>query len=110
VVVGLALMAVLSLCAAASGSEATAARPSLTRVERRLIGEIDAQNAAALALLERVVNINSGTHNLAGVREVGRIFEEELGQLGFRARWVDGSGFERGISSRSIPEPAPASC
>jgi len=95
VVAGLALMAVLSLCAAASGSEATAARPSLTRVERRLIGEIDAQNAAALALLERVVNINSGTHNLAGVREVGRIFEEELGQLGFRARWVDGSGFER---------------
>lgn len=95
-VAALALMLALSLHAVAAGSEAaTASKPSLTRVERRLVNEIDAQNAAALALLEKVVNINSGTHNLAGVREVGGVFEKALGQIGFRTQWVDGSSFER---------------
>src|SRR5439155_11530046 len=43
---------------------------------------IDTHNAQALALLERVVNLNSGTQNLSGVREVGRIFRDELDALG----------------------------
>ena len=41
-----------------------------------------------MALLERVVNINSGTLNLAGVRAVGRVFQQELEKVGFTARWV----------------------
>jgi glutamate carboxypeptidase len=43
----------------------------------------------AIALLERVVNINSGTMNHGGVRQVGRIFRSELDALGFQTRWVD---------------------
>ena len=53
-----------------------------------LVRYVDAHNDEGLALLERVVNINSGTHNLSGVREVGRIFRAELDALGFRTQWV----------------------
>jgi glutamate carboxypeptidase len=42
-----------------------------------------------------VVEINSGTLNFAGVREVGRIFGEQLAELGFATRWIDGAPFER---------------
>ena len=104
----LAGLAALSLVASQFGTGAAAAKAALVPAERRLVRIIDAQNDAALALLERVVNINSGTHNLAGVREVGRIFEEELGQLGFRTRWVDGSGFARaGHLVADHPGPGP---
>jgi glutamate carboxypeptidase len=46
-------------------------------------------------LLERLVNINSGTMNFAGVREVGSILRKELDALGFETRWVDGTPFGR---------------
>jgi glutamate carboxypeptidase len=50
---------------------------------------LDETEEEAIALLERVVNINSGTMNHDGVREVGRIFREELDALGFQTRWVE---------------------
>jgi len=56
---------------------------------------VDQRNAQALALLERVVNINSGTMNFEGVRKVGDAFKTELDALGFRTTWVDGAGFRR---------------
>ena len=40
--------------------------PNLTPAERALAAYIDAHNAESLALLERVVNINSGTQNFDG--------------------------------------------
>jgi glutamate carboxypeptidase len=67
----------------------------LTPDERALVTYIDAHNQDALALLERVVNINSGTQNFEGVREVGRAFRVELDALGFSTRWVDGAAFKR---------------
>jgi glutamate carboxypeptidase len=67
----------------------------LTSDERSLGTYIDAHKHEALALLERVVNINSGTQNFEGVREVGRAFRAELDTLGFSTRWVDGAPFRR---------------
>jgi glutamate carboxypeptidase len=69
-------------------SAATTPPPSLSAAERAIVKHADAHNDEALALLERVVNINSGTQNLAGVREVGRIFRAELDALGFKTQWV----------------------
>ena len=63
--------------------------------ERAIAAYVDAHNAEALALLERVVNINSGTQNFAGVRDVGAIFRASLDRLGFTTRWVDGAPFKR---------------
>lgn len=60
---------------------------TLSSKERAIARRIPAQQAADLALLERVVSINSGTLNVEGVRAVGRIFQLELERLGFTARW-----------------------
>jgi glutamate carboxypeptidase len=68
---------------------------SLTSDERSLASFIDAHNGESLALLERVVNINSGTQNFDGVRDVGRVFSDELAKLGFTTRWIDGAPFKR---------------
>src|SRR5882672_3903300 len=66
-----------------------------TDAERVIAAYIDAHNGEALAMLERVVNINSGTQNFEGVRAVGAIFRGELDRLGFKAVWVDGSAWQR---------------
>jgi len=63
--------------------------------ERSILTAVDAGNPAALALLEKVVNINSGTHNFAGVRAVGDVFRKEFDDLGFKTTWVDGAAFKR---------------
>src|SRR5262245_51012974 len=63
--------------------------------EKSIVSAVDAGNANALALLERVVNINSGTHNFAGVRAVGDVFKKEFDDLGFKTTWVDGAAFKR---------------
>ncbi len=68
---------------------------SLSADERAIVAHVDGHNAEALALLERAVNINSGTQNHAGVREVGKLFAAELAALGFTTRWVDGAPFNR---------------
>ena len=68
---------------------------SLTPRERSIVEHIDKRNSAAIALLERAVNINSGTQNFAGVGDVGKLFAAEFERLGFRTRWVDGAPFKR---------------
>lgn len=50
----------------------------------------------ALALLERTVNINSGTMNTIGVEKVGEVFAQAFEDAGFSTRWVDGKAFGRG--------------
>jgi len=73
---------------------AQAARPPAAD-EKAIAAWIDAHNGEALSLLERAVNINSGTDNLAGVRQVGALFKAEFDALGFKTAWVDGAEFGR---------------
>jgi glutamate carboxypeptidase len=63
--------------------------------ERAIVAAVDAGNGEALALLEKAVNINSGTHNFPGVRAVGALFRREFDALGFKTTWVDGAPFKR---------------
>jgi glutamate carboxypeptidase len=67
----------------------------LTAQEKALVAYIDAHRADAEALLERAVNINSGSMNLEGVREVGRLFRAEFDALGFKTEWIDGAAWGR---------------
>ena len=81
---------------------------AVSAAERALVSYVDAHNGEALALLERVVNINSGTQNFEGVREVGRVFRAELDALGFTTRWIDGAPFKRaGHLVAEHPAPGP---
>lgn len=73
----------------------TVAAAGLTPLERKLAASVDRRLPESLELLERAVNVNSGTMNFAGVREVGALFDRELDRLGFHTRWVDGTAWGR---------------
>ncbi|HEV7473742.1 MAG TPA: M20/M25/M40 family metallo-hydrolase [Pyrinomonadaceae bacterium] len=57
--------------------------------EQKLVDYIDAHKNEATTLLEKVVNIESPTENLAGVKQVGAVFKAEFESLGFTARWIN---------------------
>ena len=84
--------AIVSIAAVLSLAQA---RPAIAPGELSLVRYIDAHNDASVSLLERVVNINSGTENLAGVRSVGAVFRAEFDALGFKTQWIDGAAWQR---------------
>src|SRR6478736_1003761 len=59
-------------CLAMTTTAAVLTQSGDPKLVSTIAAAVDADHDAALALLERVVNINSGTMNLAGVRQVGR--------------------------------------
>lgn len=73
---------------AAGAVPATTAAQDLSPTERQIVNYVDAHAEEAIAFLERVVNINSGTMNFEGVRAVGRAFQTELDALGLATRWI----------------------
>ena len=88
--------------------QAIAQTSRLGAVEQSIAKSADAHNPAALALLERLVNINSGTMNFAGVRQVGDALRAQFDSLGFKTRWVDGAAFHRaGHLVAEHPGPGP---
>ena len=60
----------------------------ISQQQAALVRSIDEEGQAAVALLERIVNINSGTFNTGGVVEVGKVLEHEFQSLGFTTRWL----------------------
>lgn len=61
----------------------------LSADEQRIVRYVDEHTPGAVSLLERSVDIESPTENLAGVRQVGTLFRTELDALGFTTRWVE---------------------
>jgi glutamate carboxypeptidase len=68
----------------------------LSDIERRIISAVDAHAPEATALLERAVNLNSGSMNPAGVRAVGDLYRAELDTLGFSTRLIPMDAVQRG--------------
>jgi glutamate carboxypeptidase len=66
-----------------------AASARLSPEEQRMASAVTAGQDRTIALLERLVNRNSGSLNLEGVRAIGQMMSEELEPLGFTVRWVD---------------------
>ncbi len=62
------IAAILSLSVEASAQ-------GLKPAEKKLVQSVEARLNDEVAALEKVVNIDSGTLNPAGVREVGRYFQ-----------------------------------
>ncbi|MEE8161992.1 MAG: M20/M25/M40 family metallo-hydrolase [Acidobacteriota bacterium] len=60
----------------------------LSPSEVQLVEYIDAHQEEAIDFLKQVVNINSGTMNHEGVRQVGEVFRKELDALEFASRWI----------------------
>lgn len=73
----------LSLLAFAAPADA-----KLSPAEKKMVQAVEREQPRTLALLEKLVNQNSGSLNLPGVEAVGRMMRAELEPLGFEVRWV----------------------
>lgn len=75
--------------AAALVVPALGAQTTLTELERRLAGHVQATFEEDVVLLQRTVDINSGTLNPAGVRAVHDVLAPEFEALGFSVRYAE---------------------
>ena len=73
----------------------TVALGALSDEEQKIVDTVDERLGGAQALLVAAVNVNSGTFNHAGVREVGDMFAGAFEALGLTTEWIDGAGFDR---------------
>ena len=62
---------------------------TLTTAEQKIRDYVRAHHEQDVALLEKAVNISSGSQNTAGVRKVGELFGAQLAELGFIVRMSD---------------------
>ena len=63
------------------------AQEKLSDLEKEIVSYLSDTHEEQISFLEKIVNINSGTHNHAGVREVGNVFARELEAIGFKTEW-----------------------
>lgn len=75
------LMAVFALAAGTTHAEPKGA-------EAKMAATVDAEQARTLKFLETMVNQNSGSRNLDGVRKVRDLVVPEFTALGFTSRWL----------------------
>jgi glutamate carboxypeptidase len=61
----------------------------LSRTERKIVEKVKSLDQESISFLEKVVNINSGTLNKKGVKEVGEVFSTAFTEIGFETRWID---------------------
>jgi glutamate carboxypeptidase len=57
--------------------------------EQKIVSYIDAHKNEAIEMFEKIINIESPTENLAGVKQVGSVFKNELEAIGLTAKWID---------------------
>ena len=81
---------VLAALVAGSGPGRAASTPTtpLTAEEQRLIAAVEAGKDDFGSALGQAVQIDSATENLAGVRQLGELFAQQLTELGFESRFV----------------------
>lgn len=62
---------------------------TLNADEKKIVEYIDKNNIAAISLLEKTVNMESPTEDLAGVKNVGMVFGKEFESLGMSIKWIE---------------------
>ena len=58
----------------------------LNRIEKKIVKQVQAMDSESIDFLEKVVNVNSGTLNKKGVREVGTLFDRAFKSIGFNTK------------------------
>ncbi|MBA2919900.1 M20/M25/M40 family metallo-hydrolase [Sphingomonas sp. MAH-20] len=66
----------------------TASVAALSPAEQKITKTVDAEYERSVALLEKLVNQNSGSLNIEGVTRVGEMMRAELEPLGFQVSWI----------------------
>lgn len=77
-----ALLLVSAVCVFARAQQ-------LSSDEQKIIKYIDENEAAAVKFLGQVVDIESPTEDITGVKAAGAAFAKELQMLGMNVRWID---------------------
>lgn len=60
----------------------------LSDAEKKVVDEIRREFNASVELLKQSANINSGSLNINGVKEVGALYARELEKAGFTCTWI----------------------
>jgi len=60
----------------------------LTPEEKRIVDNVEKGMPQTLQLLEELVNINSGTLNVEGVKKVGDVLGKQFENIGFETTWI----------------------
>ncbi|HEX6574528.1 MAG TPA: M20/M25/M40 family metallo-hydrolase [Gemmatimonadaceae bacterium] len=76
------IVSALLLLAAPLGAQ------TLSTTEKKMRDWVQAHTQEEIDYLAKVVNINSGTFNLPGVKAVGDEFAKQFQALGFETRWI----------------------
>ena len=67
----------------------------ISTTELKIIKTIETNNEEAINFLEKIVNINSGTMNHKGVKQVGMVFRDAFDEIDFQTNWIDLSEVNR---------------
>ncbi|MTI21354.1 M20 family peptidase, partial [Fulvivirga sp. RKSG066] len=67
----------------------------LSKTEKKIVKAVDKDLEKYTELLKEIINMNSGTMNFEGVRQVGQVLIKEFDALGMETKWVDGKPFNR---------------
>ncbi len=67
----------------------------LNRTEKKILKSVEENNIEAIDFLKDVVNINSGTMNHDGVKQVGMFFKNAYDEIKFKTNWIDMSQVNR---------------
>ena len=71
------------------GSTFAVEAQGLTGEEQKIVDQTEKNFPQMMELLKNSVNINSGTFNINGVRQVGELYASELRKLGFTIEWIN---------------------
>lgn len=83
----------------------------LSEPEQAMVSYIQANEQASNDLLRQLVEVNSGTRNLEGVRAVSKIMMAQLDDLGFQTKWIPMDEVKRaGVLVAEHPCPEPGKC
>lgn len=74
---------------------AAPATAQLSRPEAKMAATVDAEYERSVALLEKLVDQNSGSMNFEGVKLVSEMMRAELEPLGFKVVWEDMTAAKR---------------
>jgi len=67
----------------------------ISTAELKVIQTIETNNEEAISFLEKIVNINSGTMNHKGVKQIGMVFRDAFDEIDFQTNWIDLSEVNR---------------
>lgn len=66
-----------------------AGQRTLSPEEIKIVSVVNRNMPGSLKLLEKLVNINSGTLHIQGVKQTGVLLQNQFGTIGFETTWID---------------------